>query len=347
MDYKIEPPVDNLDWGKLIFGYTPTDYNIRYTYHDGRWGKMEICSDPNISIHISAACLHYGQEAFEGIKAFRCQDGKVRIFRMDQNARRMQNSCRGLMMPALDEDKFMQAAIAAVRLNSRFIPPYETGAALYLRPLMIGTTPLLGVKPAKDYLFVLFATPVGPYFKTGFKASPFVIMRQYDRAAPLGTGRYKVAGNYAASLVAEDKAHQLNYSGIIYLDAKEKKYIDECGAANFFAIKHGTYITPKSTSILPSVTNDSLMQIARDMGITVEQRQITVDELADCQEAGACGTGAVISPISRIYDYNTGIDYIFSRDDRPGPVSLQLYKHLRAIQYGELEDNHNWVTILE
>lgn len=347
LSYEILPPVENLDWGSLIFGYTPTDYNIRFHYHDGAWGDMEITSETTIPIHISAACLHYGQEAFEGLKAFRCPDGKVRVFRALQNARRMHNSALGLMMPPLPEDKFLKAVEAAVRLNSRFIPPYETGAALYMRPLLIGTTPLLGVKPAQDYTFVMFATPVGPYYKTGFKASPFVIMRGYDRAAPLGTGQYKVAGNYASSLVAENKAHNLGYSGILYLDAKKKKYIDECGAANFFAIKNGAYITPKSTSILPSITNDSLMRIATDKGIAVEQRQIEVRELAQCQEAGACGTGAVISPINRIDDYDTGESYIFSRGTDPGPVSLDLYNTLRSIQYGLLPDPYGWVTVLE
>ncbi|MBQ8521369.1 MAG: aminotransferase class IV, partial [Bacteroides sp.] len=215
-----------------------------------------------------------------------------------------------------------------------------------IRPLLIGTGPQVGVKPANEYLFLIFVTPVGPYFKGGFAANPYVITRKYDRAAPLGTGIYKVGGNYAASLCASKEAHDAGYSAEFYLDAKEKKYIDECGAANFFGIKDNTYVTPKSTSILPSITNKSLMQLAEDLGLKVERRAIPEEELATFEEAGACGTAAVISPIQRIDDPENGKSYVFSEDGKPGPVSTMLYNKLRAVQYGIDPDVHGWTKIL-
>ena len=259
------------------------------------------------------------------MKAFRGKDGKIRIFRMDENAARLQSSCRGIMMPELPTEKFNEAILTVVKKNERFVPPYESGASLYIRPLLIGTSAQVGVKPAKEYLFIVFVSPVGPYFKEGFKPTPMEILRQYDRAAPLGTGSYKVGGNYAASLVAGEKAHELGYSAVLYLDAKEKKYIDECGPANFFGIRGNSYITPKSTSILPSITNKSLMQLAEDMGMTVEVRQIPEDEIGTFDEAGACGTAAVISPIARIDDLDENKSYIFSKDGKPGPICEKLY----------------------
>ena len=215
-----------------------------------------------------------------------------------------------------------------MRLNQEWIPPYESGAALYLRPLLVGITADVGVKPARDYLFLIFATPVGPYFKGGFSSNPYVIIRDYDRAAPLGTGTFKVGGNYAASLKANHIAHEKGYAGEFYLDSKEKKYVDECGAANFFGIKNNTYVTPQSTSILPSITNKSLMQIAKDLGMAVERRPIPEEELSTFEEAGACGTAAVISPISRLDDLDTGRSYNFG--EKPGPWSTKLYNTLRA-----------------
>jgi len=250
-------------------------------------------------------------------------------------------------MPPLPVEKFEEAAMKAVKLNERFVPPYESGASLYIRPVLFGTGPQVGVKPANEYMFILFVTPVGPYFKGGFQTTPFVIMREYDRSAPLGMGKFKVGGNYAASLVAGERAHQLGYSNIFYLDAKEKKYIDECGAANFFGIKNNTYVTPKSTSILPSITNRSLMTLAEEIGLTVEQRHVPVEELATFEEAGACGTAAVISPIERIDDYDEKKSYIFSKDGKPGKISEKLYNKLRAIQYGDEPDLYGWITILK
>lgn len=336
----------NIDWESLPFGYMPTDYNVRCHYHDGKWGEIEVCSDVYITMHIAATCLHYGQEAFEGLKAYRCPDGKVRVFRMEENAKRLQSTSRGILLPEVPTELFEEMVTKVVRLNQEWIPTYESGATLYIRPLLIGMSPQVGVHPAKDYLFLIFVTPVGPYFKGGFATNPYVIIREYDRAAPLGTGIYKVGGNYAASLRPNKIAHDKGYACEFYLDAKEKKYIDECGAANFFGIKNNTYVTPKSTSILPSITNKSLMQIAEDFGMKVERRLIPEEELDTFEEAGACGTAAVITPISYIDDLETGKRYTFSKDGKPGPVCTKLYNHLRGIQYGTVDDIHGWTTVM-
>ena len=337
----------DLDWSNLSFGYMKTDYNVRCYYRDGAWGDVEVSDSENVNLHIAATCLHYGQEAFEGLKAFRGQDGKVRIFRLEANAERLQSTCDGIMMPQLPTEKFREMVLKVVKMNERFVPPYESGASLYIRPLLIGTGPQVGVHPADEYLFMIFVMPVGPYFKGGFATNPYVVIRQFDRSAPLGTGIYKVGGNYAASMRANKMAHDLGYSCEFYLDAKEKKYIDECGAANFFGIKENTYVTPKSTSILPSITNRSLMQLAEDMGLKVERRQIPIEELDTFEEAGACGTAAVISPIERIDDLEMKRSYVIAKDGKPGPICRKLYDTLRGIQYGDIEDRHAWVTIVE
>jgi len=339
--------MEQIDWGNIGFGYIKTDFNIRCTYSNGAWGQLEVHESEFLSLHMAATSLHYGQESFEGLKAFRGKDGKIRIFRMKDNALRMQDSSEGTLMAKVPVEVFEEAVLKAVKLNERFVPPYESGASLYIRPVLFGSGPQVGVKPADEYMFIVFVTPVGPYFKGGFQTTPFVIMREYDRSAPLGMGKYKVGGNYAASLVAGQKAHELGYSNIFYLDAREKKYIDECGAANFFGIKNNTYVTPKSTSILPSITNKSLMVLAADLGLKVEQRAVPVEELATFEEAGACGTAAVISPIERIDDYDMKISYLFSPDGKPGPISDKLYHKLRGIQYGDEPDTHGWVTIVE
>lgn len=336
----------NLDWENLSFGYLPTDYNVRCYYRNGKWGEIEVCSDEYINMHMAATCLHYGQEAFEGMKAYRCPDGKVRTFRMRDNAARLQSTCRGIVMPEVPTELYVEMVEKAVRLNQEYIPTYESGATLYIRPLMVGISAQVGVHPASEYLFLVFVTPVGPYFKGGFATNPYVIIRDYDRAAPLGTGTFKVGGNYAASLKAHNIAKERGYACEFYLDAREKRYMDECGAANFFAIKGNTYITPKSSSILPSITNRSLMQLAEDFGMEVEQRQIAEEELETFDEAGACGTAAVISPISYIDDLDTGQRYMFSQDGKPGPVSTRLYNHLRNIQYGIEPDLHDWTTVV-
>ena len=336
-----------IDWSNLSFGYMKTDYNVRINFREGAWGELEVSSSEYINMHMAATCLHYGQEAFEGLKAFRGKDGKIRVFRLEDNAARMQDTCRGILMAELPTERFREAVLKVIKLNERFVPPYESGASLYIRPLLIGTGAQVGVHPADEYLFLVLVTPVGPYFKGGFSTNPYVIFRQFDRSAPLGTGIYKVGGNYAASLRANKMAHDLGYTSEFYLDAKEKKYIDECGAANFFGIKDNTYITPLSTSILPSITNKSLMQLAEDMGMKVERRPVPEEELSTFEEVGACGTAAVISPIQRIDDVENNKSYVFSKDGKPGPVCTKLYNKLRAIQYGDEPDAHGWVTIVE
>ena len=339
--------MENIDWANLKFGYMPTDYNVRCYYRNGKWGEIEVSSSETINIHMAATALHYGQEAFEGMKAFRCPDGKIRAFRIKDNAERLLSTCRGILMPELPTELFEEMVKKVVKLNERFVPPYESGASLYIRPLLIGTGAQVGVHPANEYLFVIFVSPVGPYFKGGFATNDYVIIREYDRAAPLGTGRYKVGGNYAASLAANKMAHDAGYASEFYLDAKEKKYIDECGAANFFGIKEGKYITPKSSSILPSITNRSLQQLAKDLGMEVEVRPIPEEELTTFEEAGACGTAAVISPIRKIDDLENHKSYVISKDGKPGPWSEKLYTHLRAIQYGTEPDVHGWTTVIE
>ncbi len=335
----------NMDWGNLPFGYFKTDYNVRTYYRNGKWGELEISSSEYIPLHIAATALHYGQEAFEGLKAYRGADGKVRLFRWQENAKRLRSSAYGIMMAEVSDELFFQAVEKAVRLNAKYIPPYGTGATLYIRPLLIGSGPQVGVKPATEYLFLVFVTPVGPYFKEGFKPVAIEVVRDMDRAAPLGTGKYKVGGNYAAGMRASERAHQGGFASVLFLDALEKKYIDEAGPANFFAIKNNTYITPKSDSILPSITNMSLEQIAKDLGLKVERRKVPFDELDSFEEAGACGTAAIISPIKKITDHSTGktVEY----GDEAGPVSTKLYHHLRGIQEGTVEDIHNWTTVIE
>ena len=339
--------MEALDWSNIGFGYRKTDYNVRCWYKDGAWGNVEVSTDEYINMHMAATCLHYGQEAFEGLKAFRGKDGKVRIFRLEANAERLQSTCDGILVPRVSVELFREMVTKVVAMNERFVPPYESGASLYIRPLLIGTSAQVGVHPASEYLFIIFVTPVGPYFKGGFSANPYVIIREYDRSAPLGTGKYKVGGNYAASLRANKLAHDKGYSCEFYLDAKEKKYIDECGAANFIGIKDNTYVTPLSTSILPSITNNSLQQIAKDMGMKVEVRPVPEEELSTFEEAGACGTAAVISPIERIDDLDLGKSFVFSKDGKPGPVCTKLYEKLRAIQYGDAPDMYGWVTVLD
>ena len=337
----------DIDWGKLSFSYIKTDYNVRCYYRNGKWGELEVSSSENISMHMAATCLHYGQEAFEGQKAFRGKDGKIRIFRLEENARRMISSAKGVLMEPVPEEIFISAVKKAVKLNSRFVPPMDSGASLYIRPLLIGTGAKVGVSPADEYLFIVFVTPVGPYFKEGFKPTNLMITREYDRAAPNGTGNIKVGGNYAASLRSGKIAHDKGYSAVLYLDSREKKYIDECGPANFFGIKNNTYITPQSKSVLPSITNMSLIQLAEEMGMKTERRQVPLEELETFDEVGACGTAAVISPVAEIDDLDTGKKYIFSKDGKPGSISEKLYRKLRAIQNGEEPDKFGWLTIIE
>jgi branched-chain amino acid aminotransferase len=337
----------DIDWANLSFSYIDTDYNIRCYYRNGKWGELEVSSSNQISIHMAATALHYGQESFEGLKAFRGKDNKIRVFRIEENANRMISSSQGILMEEMPEKLFVEAIKKVVLLNKRFVPPYESGASLYIRPLLIGSGPKVGVQPADEYLFLVFVTPVGPYFKEGFKLTNVAVMREYDRAAPQGTGNIKVGGNYAAGLKAGMIAKEKGYSAVLYLDSREKKFIDECGPANFFGVKNNTYITPESRSILPSITNKSLLQLAEDMGIKTERRPILFEELETFEEVGQCGTAAVISPVGRIDDLDNNKSYSFFNDGKPGPVSQKLYNKLRAIQYGDEPDPYGWVTVLE
>ncbi|MGQ9619751.1 MAG: branched-chain amino acid aminotransferase [Bacteroidales bacterium] len=339
--------METLDWKNLPFGYIKTDYNVRCYYRNGKWCEPEVTDSEHISIHMAATALHYGQEAFEGLKAYMGKDGKIRLFRWEENAKRMIWSARGVYMAEVPVELFREAVFTAVRLNKKFVPPYGSGASLYIRPLLLGSGAEVGVKPSSEYLFMVFVTPVGPYFKNGIKPVDMLITRDVDRAAPMGTGSFKIGGNYAASLRAIMAAKEGGYATAIFLDAREKKYIDECGPANFFGIKNNTYITPKSESILNSITNMSLITIAAEAGMKIERRKILVEELSEFEEAGACGTAAVITPIAKIFDPGTNKIYKFCKDGKPGKITLKLYNRLIAIQYGDEPDPFGWITILE
>ncbi len=337
----------DLDWQNLGFNIMKTDYNVRCVFKDGKWGKLEASTDDHIPIHIGATCLHYGQQSFEGLKAYRGADDRIRLFRHNENAKRLRRSAKGILLAEVPEELFMEAVEKVVLLNKRFIPPYGTGASLYIRPLLIGTGPEVGVRPAREYTFLIFVMPVGPYFKSGFKPVDMVICRDHDRAAPHGTGHLKVGGNYAASMVSIAEAHKNGFATTVYLDAKEKKYIDECGPANFFGIKENTYVTPRSDSILPSITNMSLQALAGEMGMKVDIRPVPVTELTTFEEAGACGTAAVITSIRKIVDQEMNIVYTFGDGFKPGPVTTRLYETLVGIQNGDLEDSFGWTKILD
>jgi len=335
------------DWKNLPFGYIKTDYNIRCKYRDGKWEKPEVSSSEYIDIHIAATGLHYGQEAFEGLKAYMGKDGKIRLFRWEENAKRFINSAAGIIMAKVPVEMFRDALFQVIRLNRKFVPPYGSGASLYIRPLLYGSGAEVGVKPSDEYTFIVFVTPVGPYFKEGVKPVNMLICRDVDRAAPMGTGTFKIGGNYAASLRALVRAKEGGYASSIFLDAKEKKYIDECGPANFFGIKDNTYITPKSESILNSITNMSLIDIAGSLGMKTERRKVPVEELSTFSEVGACGTAAVISPIGKIVDPDNNKIYEYCKDGKPGPVSMKLYNKLVGIQNGDEKDEFGWITIVE
>lgn len=339
--------MEKFDWKNLPFGYIKTDCNVRCVHKGGKWGPLEISSSEYINIHIASTALHYGQEAFEGLKAYMGKDGKVRLFRWEENAKRLISSAEGIKMAAVPVELFREALFKVIHLNKSFIPSYGSGASLYIRPLIYGSGPEVGVRPSSEYTFIIFVTPVGPYFKGGVTPINVMICRDFDRAAPLGTGTFKVGGNYAASLRAVLAAHEKGYANTIFLDAREKKYIDECGPANFFGIKENTYITPKSDSILNSITNMSLIEIARSMGMKTVRRQIPVEELSSFTETGACGTAAVISPIAKIFDPGTNKVYEYCKDGAPGEMSMKLYNKLVSIQTGDEPDQFGWVTIVE
>ncbi len=339
--------IDKIDWKNMPFGYVKTDANVRAVFRDGKWGEIEVSSSEYLNLHIAASGLHYGQQAFEGMKAYRGKDGKVRIFRWEENAKRLIDSARGIFMAPVPEELFLEAVMKAVKLNEKYVPPHGTGATLYIRPLLYGSGAEVGVKPASEYTFLVFVTPVGPYFKGGVNPVDMLVTREFDRAAPLGTGHIKAGGNYAASLRAIVKAREEGYANALFLDAREKKYIDECGPANFFGIKGNSYITPKSPSILPSITNMSLMDIAKSLGMEVERRPVPFEELAEFDEAGACGTAAVISPIGKVFDPDTGKTFDFAKDGKAGPKTMKLYETLTGIQFGDIEDTFGWITFVE
>lgn len=337
----------DLEWEKLPFGYVKTEYNVRAYYKNGAWSPLEVSDSEYIPVHIAATGLHYGQEAFEGMKAFMGKDGKVRVFRWEENAQRMENSANGILMAVVPHELFKEAIDKVINLNKQFIPPHGTGASLYIRPLLFGSGARVGVSPSDEYVFIVFVSPVGPYFKEGFSPVSIQIVHDSDRAAPLGTGKYKVGGNYAASLMAGQRAHDEGFASVLFLDSKEHKYIDEAGPANFFGIKGNTYVTPKSDSVLPSITNKSLMTLAEDMGLKVERRPVLLEELSEFDEVGACGTAAVISPIGKIVDRDSGRVWQYCKDGKAGPVSTKLYERLQGIQYGDIPDTHGWITIIK
>ena len=335
-----------LNWDELEFDFNSTGgENVRCYFKDGVWGENFYTTDEYIPVHMSSACLNYGLQVFEGIKAFRGVDGKVRLFRPHAHAKRMATGAKKLCLPMVSEEKFVESCVDIVRRNLEFLPPYHSRAALYVRPVLFGTRPCLSVQAYDEAGFCVFATPAGPYFKEGIHPINAIINRNQDRSAPLGTGDVKVGGNYASSMLSCQEAHNLGYKAVLYTECIEHRYIEECGAANFIAIKGNKYITPKSPSILPSITNASLMQLAEDKGFTIEQRPVDIAELPTFEECGACGTGAIITPLGNVFDPETGKTIHFGDD--VGPVLLDLYHSLQDIQYGRAEDKHGWVVVVE
>jgi branched-chain amino acid aminotransferase len=330
-----------IDWSKLGFEFMPTKSNIRFSYVDGQWGPGRMYENYSIELSVAANCMHYGQAAFEGLKAFACKDGKVRVFRPEENARRLNSTLRHILAPEIPEQMFVDAVKQVINDNLDYVPPYGTGGSLYIRPVVIGTSAQIGISASETYEFIVMVVPVGPYYKSGIKPMNAMIVDDIDRAAPSGTGHIKVAGNYAASLLPSKIAKKHGCSVALFLDAKHHKYIEEFGTSNFIAITaDGKYVTPKSSSILPSITNKSLMAIAKDLGIIVEQRQVPEEELCKFAETGACGTAVVITPIAKIihgdkvYAFNT---------DSMGPVLQKIYDRITGIQYGEIPDTHGWM----
>ena len=332
----------NLDWNNLGFSYIKTDYRYISYYKDGQWDNGALVEDNVLHISEASTALHYGQQAFEGLKAYRCQDGSINLFRPDQNAARFARSCTRLLMPEFPQERFVEAIKEVVRANAEWIPPYGTGGSLYIRPLMIGVGVTIGVTPAPEYIFTIFVMPVGAYFKGGLTPTSFVVS-EYDRAAPVGTGAAKVGGNYAASLLPGKEAKKRQFSDCIYLDPLTHTKIEEVGAANFFGItKDNQFITPYSPSILPSITKYSLLWLAEHrLGMSVKEADVYVDRLDEFAEAGACGTAAVISPIAGIQN---GDDYhVFYSETEVGPVTRRLYDELVGIQYGDVESPEGWI----
>lgn len=335
--------VEDLDWNNLGFKYHNLPYRWTDTFEDGKWQGGHLTQDSNLVFNEAAEELHYGQEVFEGLKAYRRKDGGINLFRPDQNAKRMKNSAERLMMEAYPEEEFIKAIKEVVKANEDFIPPYGSGGTLYIRPFMLGTQEVVGVTPSDRYIFRAYATPVGAYVK-GLNPMPYVIS-EHDRAAHKGTGQAKTAGNYAASLYPSFLAKKQGFADCLFLDPREHQYIDEFSGANFYGItKDGQFQTPKSKSILPSITKKSLLKIAEDMGLNPVETKISVDELDKFEEVGAMGTAAVISPVGSI-TYK-GKKHVFHSETEPGPITQKLYDTLFGIQVGDLPDKYGWVVKL-
>lgn len=335
-----------IDFSKLGFTYTKTDYSYISYYKDGKWDEGTLTTSDRLTIPASSPSLHYGQQAFEGLKAYRNKEGKILLFRVEENAKRLMNSCERLLMPNIPLDKFVEAVKMVVKANSDYVPPYETKSTLYIRPYIIGVGDNLGLRPATEYIFGIITSPVGPYFKGGITPVNFLVT-DYDRAAPQGTGHVKVGGNYAASLYANKIAKEKGFADCIYLDPKTHTKIEEVGAANFFGItKDDHFVTPSSPSILPSITRRSLVQIAKDyLNMEVAERDIYIYKLDELKEAGACGTAAVISPIGGI-QYKDKF-HVFYSETEVGPITKKLYDTLTQIQFGDIKGPDGWVTVIE
>lgn len=337
----------NIDWANLGFGYMKTDKRFVSTFKDGAWDEGQLSEDDMITMSECAGVLQYAQTIFEGLKAYTTEDGRIVCFRPDLNAERMAQSAARLEMPVYPEDKFVEAVVETVRANEAYVPPYGSGATLYVRPYMFGINPVIGVKPADEYQFRIFTTPVGPYFKGGVK--PLTIrISDFDRAAPHGTGHIKAGLNYAMSLHAIVTAHADGYDENMYLDPGTRTKVEETGGANFlFVTKDNKVVTPKSDSILPSITRRSLMIVAKEyLGLEVEEREVFKDELKDFAECGLCGTAAVISPVGKIVDHGTEI-CLPSGMSAMGPVTQKLYDTLTGIQMGRLEAPAGWIKVIE
>ena len=337
----------NIDWANLGFGCVQTDKRFVANYKDGAWDEGTLTEDPNVVLNECAGVLQYAQTVFEGMKAYRTEDGRVVCFRPDLNASRMADSARRLEMPPFPEDRFVQAIVDTVKANIDYVPPYGSGATLYIRPYMFGSNPVIGVKPADEYQFRILTTPVGPYFKGG--AKPITIkVSDFDRAAPHGTGHIKAGLNYAMSLHAIVTAHKEGFDENMYLDAATRTKVEETGGANFiFVTKDGKVVTPKSNSILPSITRRSLMVVAKDiLGLEAEEREVYFDEVKDFAECGLCGTAAVISPVGKINDHGKEICFP-SGMEKMGPVIQKLYDTLTGIQMGRIEGPEGWLKVIE
>lgn len=332
-----------IDWGSLGFGYIQTDLRYVANFKNGQWDAGGLTDQATVTMSECAGVLQYAQTCFEGLKAYTTADGHIVCFRPDLNAARMADSCRRMKMPVFEEDRFVEAVVETVKANARWVPPYGSGASLYLRPYMFGIDPVIGVKPATEYQFRVFATPVGPYFKGGVKPLTLHIS-DYDRAAPRGTGHIKAGLNYAMSMYAIVDAHEQGYDENVYLDSATRTYIEETGGANIiFITDDGKLVTPRSDTILPSITRRSLIQVARDyLGMEVEERPVALAEVDRFAECGLCGTAAVISPVGKIVDHGREI-CMPSGMDGMGPVTQKLYDTLRGIQMGEIEAPDGWI----